>query len=470
MKIYSNKIIFQNTKPSIDLSKLPDDIFLIIASFLNKKDKRNYKNINKFISNYYHKYLDISDTIIIACQRNNIEIIKQYFTVKEIQKLIFSNVIKNNYINIFNNLPLNNLYHETYETIITKSCVHNHYKIIEIVFNYIQSIPFDIIYVKNVFGNCNYKLFKLLYKLPYVYNFPLNSTFAEACALGLVDIINLMIVNPNINPMHNNNNALNNACKNYKYKVVKILIDSNRIDQHYGYYVALRNAIEMNNIEMFKILFDDNNLNINNLNLANIQSIINKPDILNYILNSNKIIYNFINTCIYAYVIQNNIDKIKSFVKHPKFKLNTLFPNDSYGHIISSRIHIDNLELIDILLENSNNIDTIYMILRQIILCNRNKSFIKLMIHFVMNKINNNDYILSVVLDILSNNNEHIKQEEIYNIIMSYTSFFDTAYELEYYNICKQYIQFPTTNIVEIIDKFNHGKYKELTKMFLNYF
>ena len=81
MKIYSNKIIFQNTKPSIDLSKLPDDIFLIIASFLNKKDKRNYKNINKFISNYYHKYLDISDTIIIACQRNNIEIIKQYFTV-----------------------------------------------------------------------------------------------------------------------------------------------------------------------------------------------------------------------------------------------------------------------------------------------------------------------------------------------------------------------------------------------------
>jgi hypothetical protein len=87
-----------------------------------------------------------------------------------------------------------------------------------------------------------------------------------------------------------------------------------------------------------------------------------------------------------------------------------------------------------------------------------------------MNKINNNDYILSVVLDILSNNNEHIKQEEIYNIIMSYTSFFDTAYELEYYNICKQYIQFPTTNIVEIIDKFNHGKYKELTKMFLNYF
>jgi hypothetical protein len=470
MKIYSNKIIFQNTKPSIDLSKLPDDIFLIIASFLNKKDKRNYKNINKFISNYYHKYLDISDTIIIACQRNNIEIIKQYFTVKEIQKLIFSNVIKNNYINIFNNLPLNNLYHETYETIITKSCVHNCYKIIEIVFNYIQSIPFDIIYVKNVFANRNYELFKLLYKLPYVYNSPLNSIFAEACALGLVDIINLMIVNPNINPMYNNNNALNNACKNYKYNVVKILIDSNRIDQHAGYYVALRNAIEMNNIEMFKILFDDNNLNINNLNLANIQSIINKPDILNYILNSNKIIYNFINTCIYAYVIQNNIDKIKSFVKHPKFKLNTLFPNESYGHIISSRIHIDNLELIDILLENSNNIDTIYMILRQIILRNRNKSFIKLMIHFVMNKINNNDYILSVVLDILSNNNEHIKQEEIYNIIMSYTSFFDTAYELEYYNICKQYIQFPTTNIVEIIDKFNHGKYKELTKMFLNYF
>ena len=141
MKIYSNKIIFQNTKPSIDLSKLPDDIFLIIASFLNKKDKRNYKNINKFISNYYHKYLDISDTIIIACQRNNIEIIKQYFTVKEIQKLIFSNVIKNNYINIFNNLPLNNLYHETYETIITKSCVHNCYKIIEIVFPCWEKTP-----------------------------------------------------------------------------------------------------------------------------------------------------------------------------------------------------------------------------------------------------------------------------------------------------------------------------------------
>jgi len=467
MRIYRNKIESLNT---IDLSKLPDDILLIIASFLIKKDKRNFKNINKFVSTYYYTYLDTNDSIVIACRRNNIQIIEQYFAVKEKQKLIFDCIIKNNYMTIFNNLPLNNLYPDTYDTIITKSCVYNCYKIIEKVFNYIQSITFDIIYVKNVFANCNYELFKLLYKLPYVYNFPLNSIFAEACALGLVDIINLMIVNPNINPMHNNNNALNNASKNKQYKVVKILIDSNRIDQHDGYYVALRNAIEMNNIEMFKILFDDNNLNINNLNLANIQSIINKPDILNYILNSNKIIYNFINTCIYAYVMQNNIDMIKSFVKHPKFKKNTLFPNDSYGHIISCRIHIVNLELIDILLDNSNNIDTIYMILRQIILCNRNKSCLKLMIHYIMNKINNNDYILSVVLDILSNNNEHIKQEEIYNIIMSYTSFFDTAYELEYYNICKQYIQFPTTNIVEIIQKFNQGKYKELTKMFLSYF
>ena len=89
MKIYSNKVASLNatdTKLAIDLSKLPDDILLIIATFLIKKDKRNFKNINKFVSTYYHSYLDISDSIVIACHRNNIQIIKQYFEVKETQK------------------------------------------------------------------------------------------------------------------------------------------------------------------------------------------------------------------------------------------------------------------------------------------------------------------------------------------------------------------------------------------------
>lgn len=467
MKIYSKERVLMN----LEIFKyLPDDILLHIATFL--KNKIIFKQLNKFVSNNYHMYLDTKDIISISCYRSNITLIQKYFNNQETQKLIFANIIKNNSMSIFNKLPIDNLFPETYKTIIEKSCVHNSYDIIKKIFDYIKSINFDIIYVKNVFANRYFKLFELLYKLPIVYNAPFHSILIEACALGHTDIVKAMIMNPNINPMYNENMILITTVNNRQYDIVEILLKSGRIDQNLVQYGPFRAALNNNNLAMIKILFTDPNLDINHLNLANMHTLIDNQTIFNYVINSHKINYNFINTCIYAYLINNNTDKIIEIIKHPKFKKNTLYPNYEWDHIIFSKINIDNIRLLDILID-INNMHFINNLLKYIILHFYNNKHLYynfiLILKFILEKVNNNDYILTMILDIFSTNNiEDISK--MYTIMKDPSTFFDIVYSLGYYNICKDYIQLPTTNMSELFKKFNQGCYNKISRMFLTYY
>jgi len=478
MKTYSNKIKPQENNTNISLpcyifKNIPDDILLHIATFLNNRDKKNFKQLNKFISNNYHTYLDISDSVAISCYRNNIKLIEHYFPSKKTQQLIFSHLIKNSQMTIFNKLPLHNLFYETYQTIIIKCCIYNSFDIIKLMFDYIKSIEFDIIYVKNVFDNRFYKLFNLLYELPNVYNAPLNSIFVEACALGQVIIVKKMLANPNINPTHNNNQALNYAVQNKQYQIVEILINDNRIDQNMTQNSPLRYAVKTNNLQMVKLLFTDYRLDINDLNLLNVNYIIDKPIIYNYIINSDKVIYNFINSCIYSNLIYNNNDKIKELIKHPQFRKNTIFPSYHYDHILLSKVNVNDIEILDILID-INNTRFIYAILERLVQNQKyhtNNTAFKLLISFIMTKVNNKDYILTSMLDILSNNAINVEKiKEILEIIINTSSYFDTAYSLGYYYNCKKYIKTTNDDISEIFKDFYKGKYNRLAKMFLNYY
>lgn len=473
-KIYSSKIINTNSVKQtntqvFNFNNMPYDILLHIATFLNKRDKINFKQLDKFISNYYYTYLDTSDSVAISCYRNNMNLINKYFGMKDTQKLIFTHIIKNSQIKIFNNFPLNNLYTDTYETIIKISCAYNRYEIIKQVFNYIQNINFDIIFVKNVFANQHYRLFELLYTLPIVYRAPLNSIFVEACILGCMSIINKMLENPNINPGYDANHALNKAISYKQYRVVELLVNSRRIDQNIQNCNAFRKAVECNNLEMVKILFTDNRLEINHINLMNIQEIMRKPEIFEYILNSDKINYNFINSCIYHYLICNDFNKIKILIKHPKFMKNTLYPNE-YGHILLSRITFDNIELLDIFLDG-NNLEFACAVLKKIVehyyTLHKNK-FI-LLLTFIIDKVNK-DYVLTALLDILNTRNSAKYITDIYNIIQNSESFFDTAYELCYYDLCKTYLTLPNTDISKLFNGFRQGKYNKIARLFLNYY
>lgn len=475
-KFYNNKIIKTTNLTNItnfSFYNIPDDILLHIGTFLNKQDKLKFKQLNKFIATNYHVFLDMSTSVAISCYRNNMKLINYYFDTKETQRLIFSNILKHYQIPIFNKLSINNLYENTYEEIIIQSCRNNLYEIIKKVFDYIQSIEIDIIHIKNVFANQYYQLFQLLYTLPFVYKAPLNSIFAEACALGQIVIVKKMLENPNINPSHQNNKALNNAVDCKQYQIVKLLVHSDRVDQNIISNSALRIAVENNNIMMVELLFSDQRLDISNMNLLNIQNIMKNQEIFEFILNSNNINHVFINKCIYSYLIHNNIDKIKKIIKHPKFRKNTLFPNYEYGHIILSRVNINDLEILDILLDITN-LHFVYQVLKKLITLYNDETYnviFKLLFTFVLNKVKNDDYILTAILEIISTNpNNAINVSSIYSHVSTYKSFFDTAYDLGYFHICKQYIALPCADITLLFEQFYKGKYNNLAKMFLNYY
>jgi len=477
-RIYNNKIKSTNTNHinninSFSFYNIPDDILLHIATFLNKKDRINFKQINKFVASNYHVFLDISDSIAISCYRNNMKLINYYFEMKEPQKLIFLHIIKNYQMTIFNKLQINNLYQKTYEEIIIQCCKYNYYEIIKRVLDYIQSSEIHIIHVKNVFANQHYQLFQLLYTLPFVYKAPLNSIFAEACALGQIAIVKTMLINPNIDPSHQNNKALNNAVEYKQYNIVKLLIDSNRVNQNIIHNCALRIAIANNNIMMVKLLFTDPRLDISDFNLLNIQNIMKNQEIFEYILNSNNINHIFINKCIYSYLISNNIEKIKDLVNHPKFRKNTLFPHYEYNYILISRVNINDLEILDLLIDITNN-NFVYEVLKKLIILYSNdihNIIFKLLLIFVLNKVNNDDYVMTAIIDIMSPNPNNVTNiNSIYNIVSTYKSFFDTVYDLGYFHICKQYIALSSTNITLLFKNFYHGKYNNLAKMFLNYY
>lgn len=363
----------------------------------------------------------------------------------------------------------------TYRTIIIQSCKYNSYDVIKRVYNYIKSIKFDIVHVINVFTNRYFQLFKLLYTLPHVYNASMNSTFIDACAIGQITIVKTMLNNPNINPSYHSNYTLRYAVENNQYEIVKILITNDRIDQNILNNSAFTTAIYKNNIEMIKLLFTDQRININNLNLFNISELIKKPKIFNYILNSDKINYNFINICIYSFLLTNDYDKIFEIIQHQKFQKNTLFPNYDYDHILLSKINLYNIELINTLID-INNLSFIYSLLQKFIINynnNNNLNTLKLLITFIINKVNNNDYILTTILDILNLNLNPRNTEilnQIYLIINNSPSFFDMAYNLDYYDICKKYIMLPNINISSIFKKFYNGKYNKLAKIFLNFY
>ena len=470
-RIYSNKINQNNTSSTIStfhFNNMPYDILLHIATFLNKRDKINFKQLNKFISNYYYTYIDTNDSVAISCYRSNMRLIELYFKTNETQKLIFAHIIKNSQMEIFNKFPLNNLYPDTYKIIIIKSCIYNRHDIIKKIFDYIQNINFDIIYVKNVFANQYYKLFELLYELPIVYRTPLNSILSDACAIGHISIINKMLANPNINPEDNNNQALSKAISNKQYRVVEILVASERTDQNLLNCGAFRKAVECNNLEMIKILFTDNRLNINNINLMNIQEIMFRPIIFEYILNSDKINHNFINSCIYRYLIWEDNDKVIDLIKHPKFRKNTLFPSE-YAHIILARININNIKLLDIFLD-VNNLHFVYAVLQNIVeQYNLHRDHFILLLTLIIEKVNK-DYVLTALLEILNERGRSSYINDIYNIIHNSKSFFDTAYQMFYYDLCKTYLTLPNTDIPKLFNSFYQGKYNKLTKLFLNYY
>lgn len=475
MKIYNT----QNNQNNQFYFPLPDDIILHIFTFVNNRDKNKLTILNHFYSKNYHVYLNINQIIYISCNRFNMKIIEHYFHIKKAQLLIFENIINMNKIEIFNILPIDNLYSNTYETIIIKSCVNNYYKYIKKIYNYIQDINFDIVYVKNAFSNKFYDMFKLLYTLPIIYSKGLYSIFIEACGLGIIDIVTMMLDNPNMNPSFDGS-ALCEAIGQKQYKIVELLIANERVNQNMFNCCAFRRAVKNNNLEMIKILFTDDRININNLNISNIHDIMDNPEISKFILASNRINYNFINICIYSYLIKHDINMVKLFIQHPRFNKNTLFPNYEYNHILLNNFtNLNDIEILDILIDNTSRefihsyLNNYYV--RYLKNINSNSSYynyyldaFKIIINLIVNKINDKDYVLTCILDILNSNT--LILESVYNDINNYIPFFDYIYNLEYYGLCRLYLQFSDNNIHNIIHNFNKGKYSKITKLLINYY
>jgi hypothetical protein len=327
------------------------------------------------------------------------------------------------------------------------------------IINYIYNINFDIIHVKNAFDNKYYELFELLYTTHNVKREPNNYIFNQACALGLENIVKMMLENSNTNPGNHNNSALILAIRHFHYNIVKLLIKDPRVNQNLINCLPFRTAIDNNDLHMIKILLSDYRINLNNLNISNIINIMNRPAIAEYILESNNINHNFINTCIQTYLIQDDLIMVKYFINHPKFRKNNL---DDISNLFVNYINIYNFEMLDIMIDINNK----YFISHLIKKIYKNYSF-KVLLNFISNKVNDPDFIIACILDM--NIDKNLLQEIYYNII-SPTSFFDYNYNLGNYALCKTYLSLPNCDVKTIFSNFYKGKYVKMTKTLLNYY
>jgi hypothetical protein len=445
MRIYKQKEYppFQN--------EFPYDIMLHIIGFLPRSDKIKFMRVNNNMYKSAYYYLDNHDIIAFACYKNDVERVKVMLKINS--HLTFKYIIKLS--NLFDIINYKNLNHSEYHSIILDIIKYNKVDYLRKILPFINNVDFDIIYVKNAFENKCYELFKLLYSLDSVRYKNLNIIFNIACEKGLDSIVRMMIMNPTLDPTTSNNVALITAVKNKHYSIVKLLLTQDIIDVNTNYYCPFRSSIHNNDIEMVEIIMNHPTSNINNINIANIDTMHSKKEIFTYILNHDKTNHVFINTCIYTYILKRY--SINIFLKHPKFNPGSLFSNNE--HYIASMNTNTLVSIIDI-----DNMLLMYRILKYYYDSS------------IINKINDifthakcYNSIKECMLYIMANNPGNINNNYIHDIIINNpNNIFDTKYHEGKYKECSMLLEF--VDMKAIMEGLKNKKYSMVAKFLLNFY